>query len=44
MSHEEATRILLQSRGKHFEPDTSRLSPGWKKNFVAIAQRYSNGD
>lgn len=44
MSHEQATQILLEGRGQHFDPDVIDAFTAVSEEFRAIAQRFADGD
>ena len=44
MPHDKAVSILLEGRGKHFDPDILDAFMGLQSEFQAIAQRFADAD
>lgn len=44
MSHEKAAVIILEGRGKHFDPDITDAFMALQDEFRAIAQRFADTD
>ena len=44
MSHEAAVQIILEGRGRHFDPDMTDAFFAIQEEFRAIANRYADTD
>ena len=44
MPHEQAVQIIVEGRGKHFDPDVVDAFLGLQDQFQAIARRYADSD
>jgi putative two-component system response regulator len=44
MTHEQAVQLIIEGRGKHFDPDITDAFLALQEDFIAIAAKFWDSD